>query len=175
MHAANSSIFLPVFFAQSWIPEAAKVRLLEWKVRLDLAVYAGTRAPELRRQDIASYIPKVQTGTNQWLGVIDRAIRLEDDGHVAKFIRTTAYGEKICAAYQNKEGFPIDGDMWIRVAQMCKLIFIPITRIILTVCSRYRLGGGPRKPKMGTRCRIRRSMEESGTAQGILNVNKRSG
>ena len=95
--------------------------MLEWKVRTDLALYAAGHAPELRLEAIKSYVPKIQTSTNQWLNVIDRAFRLEEeDGHVVKLIRVAALGERVCSAYQNDEGFVLKNDMWVRVAQMRK-------------------------------------------------------
>ncbi|KAF8536403.1 hypothetical protein BDD12DRAFT_748467 [Trichophaea hybrida] len=122
MHAHNSSIFLPTYISQPWISQATKARLLEWKGRHDLALYASRRAPELRVDDIQTYVPKQKSVTNPWLNVFHRALKFpEDDGHVIKFIRSCAVGERICANYQTHEdqGFVVKGDMWIKIAQMC--------------------------------------------------------
>lgn len=45
---------------------------------------------------------------------------MEEEGHTVKFIRACAYGEKVCARYQDEEGFMVAADMWIRIAQMCR-------------------------------------------------------
>ena len=75
MHAHNSSIFLKTFLAQPWISDENKARLLEWKGRHDLALYASRRAPDLRVDDIRNYVSKARTDTNPWLDVIDRAMK----------------------------------------------------------------------------------------------------
>ena len=119
MHAHNSSVFLSAFISQSWIPAAAKARLVAWKGRHDLALYVSRRAPALRIDDIQSYTPKQPSAGNAWLNALDRAIRLEgDDGHAVKFVRACAHGEKLCAGWLKGKG--VEGDMWIKIAQMCK-------------------------------------------------------
>ena len=122
LHAHNSSIFLPTYLSQPWLPDTAKARLLEWKSRHDLALYASRRSPVLRIDDIRNYTPKEKCSTNPWLSIISRVLKMEDDGHTAKFIRACMHGEKVCAQYQEheKEGFVVRGDMWIKIAQMCK-------------------------------------------------------
>ncbi|KAA8905853.1 hypothetical protein FN846DRAFT_731264 [Sphaerosporella brunnea] len=121
MHSHNSSLFLPVYLKQDWISEANKVRLLEWKTRINLAFYASQRAPELRIDEIRNYVPKEKPETNPWLNIIDRALKVKDDGHTAKFVRACIVGEKTCAPYQEHEdkGFVVRDDMWIKIAQMC--------------------------------------------------------
>jgi hypothetical protein len=122
MHAHNASIFLPTFLHQDWLSDANKARLLEWKGRHDLALYASRRAPALRIDDVKNYVPKEKPATNPWLNILDRTLKVEDDGHTAKFMRACVHGEKACAAYQEHEdhGFLVRGDMWIKIAQMCK-------------------------------------------------------
>jgi hypothetical protein len=122
MHAHNASIFLPTYLRQDWISHANKARLLEWKGRHDLALYASRRAPALRIDDVRNYVPKEKPATNPWLNILDRTLKVEDDGHTAKFVRACINGEKVCAAYQEHEdrGFVVRGDMWIKIAQMCK-------------------------------------------------------
>lgn len=126
MHSHNSSIFLPAYLSQPWLPDTAKARLLEWKSRHDLALYASRRSPVLRVDDIRNYTAKeASSATNPWLNIISRALKREDDGHVVKFIRACMHGERICAQYQDheKEGFVVQGDMWIKIAQMCKFSY----------------------------------------------------
>jgi hypothetical protein len=142
MHAHNASIFLPTYLSQAWLPAAAKARLLEWKARHDLVLYASRRSPALRIDDVRSYAAKDKAAaTNPWLGIVARAIGLADDGHTAKFVRACMSGERVCAEYQDHEqhGFVVRGDMWIRIAQMCA--FSPLS---LSVRARARLTRGRR-------------------------------
>ncbi|OAP56136.1 hypothetical protein AYL99_09315 [Fonsecaea erecta] len=105
MHAVNSSIFLSVFLAQEWIAPPAKAKLVEWKGRLDLALYASRRAPRLLLDEIANY-PANDNGREAslllcWDDMFAAASRFMDDGHTAKFIRALANGERACAPYEN--------------------------------------------------------------------------
>ncbi|KAI5795112.1 hypothetical protein EDC01DRAFT_72015 [Geopyxis carbonaria] len=121
MHCINSSIFLSAYMNQSWIPIESKARILEWKGWLDLAMYASRRAPELLVDDIRKYVPKAKDLSNPWLNIIDRGLKIKDDGHAIKLIRALANGERLCRGYQNHEdqGFVMKGDMWIKMAHMC--------------------------------------------------------
>jgi len=84
MHAANLSVFYPVFLTQTWISSENKCRLLEWKGRLDLAIFASCKAPVLHPDRIASYAPVRPSG---WEAIFSRACLYGDDGHTAKLIR----------------------------------------------------------------------------------------
>ena len=37
---------------QGWLSDANKVRLLEWKVRMDLAMYASRKCPDIHLDEI---------------------------------------------------------------------------------------------------------------------------
>jgi len=123
MHAHNASVFLPTYLSQPWLPAAAKARLLEWKARHDLVLYASRRAPALRIDDVRNYAAREKTAAtaNPWPGIIARATALDDDGHAVKFVRACMNGERVCAEFQDHEqlGFVVRGDMWIRIAHMC--------------------------------------------------------
>ncbi|KXS94935.1 hypothetical protein AC579_4484 [Pseudocercospora musae] len=115
IHCVNCSVFFPSFLKQSWLSQANKVRLLEWKIRLDLAMYASRKSPEIRLQDIRSYTPKKASG---WDEIFDRVVQFDDDGHASKLIRAIASGEKICEAYEGKEGFMLGGGDWLQLGHM---------------------------------------------------------
>ena len=107
-----------------------KARLLEWKGRLDLCMYASRRSPEPRMDIISNYEPKhpepakdsvMKTGS--WDGIFARVLRYNDDGHAAKLVRALAHGENICAAYSmNDPLFRVKGDMWLKLGHMGKLL-----------------------------------------------------
>ncbi|KAI5792688.1 hypothetical protein FPQ18DRAFT_389265 [Pyronema domesticum] len=124
MHAHNSSLFLPSFLSLPFMTPVHKSRLLSWKGRHDLALYASRRAPDLLIDDVRNYEPKIEAEeTNPWLGLLDRAMRwTEDDGHLVKLVRAAMVGERICGVYEGKEweerGFAMQGQMWVKMAQM---------------------------------------------------------
>ncbi|KAK2869685.1 hypothetical protein FQN49_003117 [Arthroderma sp. PD_2] len=114
IHALNSNIFLPAFFSQPWMTKENKIRLLEWKARMDLLVYVSRGCVEPRLEDITNYVPK-----RSWDEVFKKTVTLEqDDGHAAKFVRHVAHAEKLCKPYEGKDGFRIKGDMWLKLGSM---------------------------------------------------------
>jgi len=119
MHSHNSSMFLPTFLSQPWISDASKVRLLEWKVRFDLALYASRRPVPLRIEEVQNYACKEKDASNPWLSILDRALRIKDDGHSAKFIRACAHGAKFCRPWEDRPEFVMKSDMWMKMALMC--------------------------------------------------------
>src|SRR5579862_908272 len=56
LHCFNSSIFFPLFLSLPSIPIQTKARLLTWKVRLDLAMYASRRSPKLLWEEVEGYV-----------------------------------------------------------------------------------------------------------------------
>jgi Questin oxidase-like len=115
MHSINASIFFSTFLKQDWLSTSNKIRLLEWKGRLDLALYASRKSPKLMINEITDYSPK-QAG--DWNGIFKRANRHEDDGHAAKFIRALAHGQQACAPFEEKEAWPVRGKSWLQLAHM---------------------------------------------------------
>jgi hypothetical protein len=117
MHCINSSIFFSSFLEQLWLSPANKVRLLEWKARTDLALYASRGCPKLLLDEITTYKPKHGVDA-PWEDVFGRVRALPDDGHASKFVRALAHGEKVCKPWEGEEGFPIKGDMWRLLGHM---------------------------------------------------------
>jgi hypothetical protein len=115
MHCLNSSIFFTSFLKQKWLSNANKIRLLEWKVRTDLALYASRRAPELHIDEITNYKSKQNSS---WEELFKRVSAFPDDGHASKFVRALANGEQVCKPYENLDGFLIKGGMWKTLANM---------------------------------------------------------
>ena len=114
IHAVNSAIFLPVFASLPWLSMQKKIRLLEFKGRLDLLFYVTRGSMEPRLNEITDYKP-----TRSWTELFTRVNEDRgDDGHAAKFLRLLAYGEKACKPFEEKHGFKIKGDMWNRLGNM---------------------------------------------------------
>ncbi|KAK7747164.1 hypothetical protein SLS62_009106 [Diatrype stigma] len=124
IHIVNlSPIFLSIN-AQDWIPLAAKVRLLEWKIRFDLLWYAAVGCPELSLDRIVSYEPKDDpkaSGADDKLR--ERIFTLEDDGHAIKLFRAVYVGRHAIEKYEGKGSssswLKIRGsDTWDGIAHM---------------------------------------------------------
>lgn len=116
MHCMNCSIFFSSFLQQEWLSTKNKIRLLEWKGRLDLAMYASRKTPELLMNEITDYSPK-QPGDG-WEQIFKRVDQHEDDGHAAKFIRALAHGHEASGSFEEKESWPIQGKSWLQLAHM---------------------------------------------------------
>ncbi|KAK5807054.1 hypothetical protein VI817_001312 [Penicillium citrinum] len=119
MHAVNSSIFCTVLIRQDWIKLEDKIRLIEWKGRLDLAWYAAEGCPSLDDVAISNY-----TGSSEmdWQDLYSAARNECDDGHVSKFVRALKHGENETEPYEDGEWgtyFPMKGDMWLKLARIC--------------------------------------------------------
>lgn len=115
MHCVNSSIFYSSFLKQKWLSDAHKIKLLEWKVWNDLAMYASRKSPELHLDEIRGYKPKQPSG---WDEVIERVRTMEDDGHASKLVRALAHGQQVCAPYEAKSEFRLKHDDWLQLAHM---------------------------------------------------------
>lgn len=115
IHAVNLSIFFCSFLQQSWLSIPNKIRLLEWKIRVDLAMYSSPRPPKLLLDEITNYKSKKNSS---WEDIFDRVKKYHDDGHACKLVRALANGERFCKQYEDREGFPIKGDMWQKLGNM---------------------------------------------------------
>nr|POE78415.1 questin oxidase [Quercus suber] len=121
MHAVTSSIFFSTLIKQSWIKLEDRIRLVEWKGRLDLAWYAVCGCPVLYPEAIAEYCG-AKTNDSQWDDIFSAAVQQHDDGHLVKFLRALKNGESVSKPFENgkwSKHFPMKGDMWLRLARMC--------------------------------------------------------
>jgi hypothetical protein len=94
---------------------SSKIRLLEWKIRMDLTMYASPQPPRLYLDEITNYQHKQDTS---WNSIFKRVRSIRDDGHASKFVRALAHGEHIGKGYEHKPGFIIKGGMWKAIANM---------------------------------------------------------
>ncbi|KAK8067106.1 hypothetical protein PG997_013853 [Apiospora hydei] len=56
-HVTSAPIFVTLN-KQDWIPTEYKVRMLEWKIRMDIVQYVARGSPKLSVEKIANYVPK---------------------------------------------------------------------------------------------------------------------
>ncbi|KAB2572112.1 Questin oxidase [Lasiodiplodia theobromae] len=121
MHCVTSSIFVAVLAGQPWIDVASRVRLVEWKGRLDLVWYAVCGLPELSVERVVGYEGSPSGGDMDWASLFRAVNEQHDDGHVAKFVRALRHGEEVSRPFEQGEGagaFPVSGDMWLKIARM---------------------------------------------------------
>ncbi|GAM43183.1 hypothetical protein TCE0_047f17782 [Talaromyces pinophilus] len=123
MHSMTSSIFMSILAAQrDWISLADRARLLEYKVRTDLAWYVASGSVPLDDKYITNYTNPESDGWS-WDDIFSAVIKQHDDGHAAKFIRALKNGEIVCQQYESRSKsvgrFPVKGDMWLKLARMC--------------------------------------------------------
>ena len=121
MHNVTSSIFFTVLIRQDWIRLEDRVRLVEWKARLDLAWYAVSGCAALDGDAVSGYSNPESEGMG-WVELFGAVSKEHDDGHAAKFIRALKNGEHVASQFGQGEWapyFPMKGDMWLRLARMC--------------------------------------------------------
>lgn len=117
IHCVNSSIFFSKFINLPFLNQRSKLRLLEWKGRIDLLMYTSRGTPDLLLDEVANYPLK-----EDWSQIFARSIAHPgDDGHLAKLARALAHGQKVCQAYESKNPeMQIKGDMWLRIGNIGK-------------------------------------------------------
>ena len=119
MHCVNCALFFPTFLQQPWLSPANKARLLEWKGRLDLTMYASRHCPPPLLDDIIDYQPReAGTAGSSWEGIVHRVLAHPDDGHASKLVRAIAHGEQVCKPFEGRETLRIEGGMWLQLGNM---------------------------------------------------------
>ncbi|KFY31431.1 hypothetical protein V493_01116 [Pseudogymnoascus sp. VKM F-4281 (FW-2241)] len=115
MHCVNASIFWPTFNALSWISDGNKCRLLEWKGRLDLAMYVSRGTPPLLKEEIEAYT--AETGKDvSWENLGERLFKVKgDDGHAVKLLRALGTAEQVC---KELEGGKVQKGQWLGIGRM---------------------------------------------------------
>lgn len=127
----NSTIFFSKIIDLPFLDQAAKVRMLEWKGRMDLLMYVSRGSPDLLREEVTKY-----RAENDWGTVFSRCItHPSDDGHLAKLARAAAHGQRVCQPFENQQKMPISGDMWLKIANMGECFVLPLVQCrIMTDC-----------------------------------------
>lgn len=118
MHCVNSSIFFSTLIKEPWLSTENKCRIVEWKGRVDLALYVSRACPKLLLDEIKNYKPKKPE--DGWAGIARRVDTLPDDGHASKLVRAIAHGEQACKPYETEadDVFPLKGSMWELLGHM---------------------------------------------------------
>jgi hypothetical protein len=132
IHCVNSSIFFSKIIILPYLDQKAKLRMLEWKGRMDLLMYISRGTPDLLLDEVANYPLK-----EDWPQIFARSIAHPgDDGHLAKLARALAHGQKVCEAFESKHPeMPIKGDMWLRIGNIGKQQVLILHICYFTNCS----------------------------------------
>ncbi|KAI1800558.1 hypothetical protein F4811DRAFT_538506 [Daldinia bambusicola] len=117
MHFVNINPIYVTLNNLDWLPIESKVRLLEWKIRLDILTYASQACPPLELDNIAAYVPQAGklTLANEQL---PRIHNLDEDGHGIKLFRAVRIGQTLCEKYEDKEWVRIKGDLWTKIGHL---------------------------------------------------------
>ncbi|KAF9641051.1 hypothetical protein BFW01_g12857 [Lasiodiplodia theobromae] len=117
LHSTTVSVHFIDFLTNPWLSPAARVRLLEWKGRWDLANYASRGAAQLLRDEVAAY-PADRGGWDSVIARANRYIHEEDSGHTAKMIRAVVAGWRFLEGRERK-GFALESEeMWLKAASL---------------------------------------------------------
>ncbi|KAL0944014.1 HypA protein [Colletotrichum truncatum] len=120
IHHVNSSPIFLCFNAKPWISTENKIRILEYKIRLDLVQYAARGSPEIRPDAIKSYVPKDKDQKKQIVSkvtdLLPRFHKIPDDGHTIKLVRALGICRELSAKYSEKPWIKIKSDdEWLKL------------------------------------------------------------
>ncbi|KAK8041237.1 HypA protein [Apiospora phragmitis] len=114
MHHVNSAPIFVTWNKQDWLATEHKVRMLEWKIRMDIVQYVARGSPKLSVEKIANYVPKDEASSaGQFL---PRLHSLSDDGHVIKLWRAVGVGRKLSEPYEDRDWLRVKGTkLWDQI------------------------------------------------------------
>lgn len=115
MHCVNCSIFFSAILEQPWLSKEQQCRLLEWKARNDLVMYASRRAPKVLEDEWKKYQPKK---AGSWETLFDRVAALPEDGHACKMLRALRHGQELCRSFEGRAEIRLEGDDWLILGHM---------------------------------------------------------
>ncbi|KYK56790.1 HypA protein [Drechmeria coniospora] len=112
----------PSFNAYDWVPLRAKVRMLEWKMRMDCVQYLARGAPPLAVDAVRSYTPP----DSLQLPVVSHPRDLipcfrdiVDDGHLIKVVRSLLLAQEVSRPWQSRPWLRIrNDDEWLKLMYM---------------------------------------------------------
>ncbi|KAK8047665.1 hypothetical protein PG996_015729 [Apiospora saccharicola] len=117
MHHITSAPIFVTLNKQDWISTEQKIRMLEWKIRLDIVQYVARGSPKLSVERIASYVLKDEASSADQL--LPRLHTLSDDGHVIKLWRAVGVGRKLSEPHEGRHWLPIKGSkLWDQIAHL---------------------------------------------------------
>jgi len=117
LHIANASFWLQAFLHQPSVTHEQKARMIEDTGRLLTFMCAGLGMPALHPEVLEAHVMKTNDGKGtDWDGLFAKVCSHADDGHMIKFIRALANGEKKSKPYEGQKGFPMRQEMFLKAA-----------------------------------------------------------
>lgn len=116
IHNITSDYFYAVFLKVPWLSHDQKVRLLEWKARANIAIFAALREwrVELRPQDITQYHPR-----GNWAQLKENQLYSKyPESHAPKTFRGLYLGHEICPPFEDQGQGRMTKDMWLKLATL---------------------------------------------------------
>lgn len=111
LHCVTASVGHSLFLEEKSISRAQKARILEYTGRVFMMTYAGMGAADLNLDWLVSHPPKLP---NQgWPEIFERACYHEDDGHLCKLIRCTAWAQRVSEPYDHLPEFKVKQHMFL--------------------------------------------------------------
>lgn len=96
-----------------------KVRLLEWKIRLDLIQYIARGSPPLQAAEIQNYTPREKNLVSKPEDLLPRFHAIPDDGHTIKLVRALLIAQDMSKKYADRPWIRIkNDDMWLKMHYM---------------------------------------------------------
>ncbi|CRK16857.1 hypothetical protein BN1708_011849 [Verticillium longisporum] len=120
IHHTNSAPFFVALNKTDWISVEDKVRILEYKIRLDLVQNAARGTPEIRFDAIAAYRPKDLDRGKALVArpedLLPRFHAIDDDGHTVKVARSLAVCRELCEPYADRPWKKVKSDdVWLKM------------------------------------------------------------
>ena len=115
MHVANAAYWLQAYLQRDSISREQKARLIEDTGRVLTFMSAGVGTPSLHPEVLEEHVMKTNSGKGMdWDGLFAKVVHHADDGHMIKFIRALAYGEKVSKPYEGQAGFPMRQNLFLK-------------------------------------------------------------
>ncbi|PTB35431.1 uncharacterized protein TrAFT101_008980 [Trichoderma asperellum] len=120
IHHLNSIPFFVTLLSFPWLRDYQKVRILEWKIRLDLIQYIARGCPPLRLDAIKSFVPKQDSSfATKPADLLPRFHEIIDDGHTIKVVRALLIAQELSRKYAGRPWIRIaDDETWLKVHQI---------------------------------------------------------
>ncbi|KAK8032437.1 hypothetical protein PG990_002171 [Apiospora arundinis] len=119
MHHVTSAPIFVTLNKQDWLATEHKVRMLEWKIRMDIVQYVARGSPKLSVEKIAKYVPKDEVMSSSTDQFLPRLHSLSDDGHVIKLWRAVGVGRKLSEPYEDRDWPRVKGSkLWDQISHL---------------------------------------------------------
>ncbi|KAK2754877.1 hypothetical protein FQN54_006770 [Arachnomyces sp. PD_36] len=117
MHVVNAAYWLQAYLRMDSISRVQKSCMIEDTGRLLTFMAAGVGMPSLHPEVLEQHIIKANGGKGKdWDELFATVCHHADDGHMIKFIRALANGEKVCKPFEGQNGFPMRQNLFLKAA-----------------------------------------------------------